>query len=356
MLKIFKYLKLSSRMNSLWEVLERALSDMLAFMLILFFIMAGFGVFGVVLFGDHVREFHNVPSAFNTLLYWTIGDFSTVDYDIMTQASSAFAPVFMSTYIVLVVLVAINMFIAIITNAYDAYMEEKKQEDADRRDSKKGLQHLHTSYSAMKALKVMVEMMKPQWKLQKKSVELAAAHDVHESGREVRRQWGGAGALQGQSRFSTGAGQHGTDDDDEHQRHDEPSEPIHLRQGMTVRLHIGRKHLQRKSDAATASSLPVASIVHDGGDVDQRFESVDDDPADVAGTKPRARSKRRLRKQFQSVHFIDAAEDTENGEDALAQIVVLGMITKRKRGTRGHTVRPRCATARCGLWLMGVVP
>ena len=85
-LKIFKYLKLSSRMNSLWEVLERALSDMLAFMLILFFIMAGFGVFGVVLFGDHVREFHNVPSAFNTLLYWTIGDFSTVDYDIMTQA------------------------------------------------------------------------------------------------------------------------------------------------------------------------------------------------------------------------------------------------------------------------------
>ena len=46
-LKIFKYLKLSSRMNSLWEVLERALSDMLAFMLILFFIMAGFGVFGV---------------------------------------------------------------------------------------------------------------------------------------------------------------------------------------------------------------------------------------------------------------------------------------------------------------------
>ena len=273
----------------------------------------------------------------------------------MTQASSAFAPVFMSTYIVLVVLVAINMFIAIITNAYDAYMEEKKQEDADRRDSKKGLQHLHTSYSAMKALKVMVEMMKPQWKLQKKSVELAAAHDVHESGREVRRQWGGAGALQGQSRFSTGAGQHGADDDEHHQ-HDEPSEPIHLRQGMTVRLHIGRKHLQRKSDAATASSLPVASIVHDGGDVDQRFESVDDDPADVAGTKPRARSKRRLRKQFQSVHFIDAAEDTENGEDALAQTVVLGMITKRKRGTRGHTVRPRCAAARCGLWLMGVVP
>ena len=89
----------------------------------------------------------------------------------------------------------LEVFIAIITNAYDAYMEEKKQEDADRRDSKKGLQHLHTSYSAMKALKVMVEMMKPQWKLQKKSVELATEHDVHESGRELRRQWGGAGAL-----------------------------------------------------------------------------------------------------------------------------------------------------------------
>lgn len=102
-------------MNSLWEVLQRAFSDMLAFVIILLFILGGFAVFACVLFGDHVRSFHNIPSSMHTLLYFSIGDFSNINYELMKQANSALAPVFIGSFLVLVLLVALNMFIAILT-------------------------------------------------------------------------------------------------------------------------------------------------------------------------------------------------------------------------------------------------
>ena len=114
-LKVFKYLQISNKMNSLWEVLQRAFFDILAFVIILLFILGRFGVFACVLFGDHVRSFHNIPSSLHTLLYFSIGDFSNVDYELMKQANSALAPVFIGLFLVLVVLVALNMFIAILT-------------------------------------------------------------------------------------------------------------------------------------------------------------------------------------------------------------------------------------------------
>eukprot|EP01043_Picozoa_sp_COSAG02_P049243 COSAG02_NODE_4926_length_4827_cov_2.783418_5_plen_160_part_00 len=114
-LKVFKYLQISNKMNSLWEVLQRAFSDILAFVTILLFILGGFGVFACVLFGDHVRSFHNIPSSMHTLLYFSIGDFGDIDYELMKQANSALAPVFVGLFMVLVVLVALNMFIAILT-------------------------------------------------------------------------------------------------------------------------------------------------------------------------------------------------------------------------------------------------
>jgi hypothetical protein len=114
-LKVFKYLQISNKMNSLWEVLQRAFSDILAFVTILLFILGGFGVFACVLFGDHVRSFHNIPSSMHTLLYFSIGDFGDIDYELMKQANSALAPVFIGLFMVLVVLVALNMFIAILT-------------------------------------------------------------------------------------------------------------------------------------------------------------------------------------------------------------------------------------------------
>ena len=114
-LKVFKYLQISNKMNSLWEVLQRAFSDILAFVMILLFILGGFAVFACVLFGDHVRSFHNIPSSMHTLLYFSIGDFSNINYELMKQANSALAPVFIGVFMVLVVLVALNMFIAILT-------------------------------------------------------------------------------------------------------------------------------------------------------------------------------------------------------------------------------------------------
>ena len=165
----------------------------LAFIVILFFIIIGFASCGCVVFGDHVRAFHNIPSTFTTMLYWVVGDFSTVDYDTMKQANSSFAPLFIGSFLILVVLVAINMFIAILTDFYEEYKEEKEAEERDKETSKTGgSAHLETSMSLMKGLKTIFEMTKPTWRLQIKNVAIAgrnaallAAVGVPQRGRTV---------------------------------------------------------------------------------------------------------------------------------------------------------------------------
>ena len=95
-----------------------AFKDLCAFVTILLLTVLSFAVFGTVIFGDHVRDFHNIPSAFMTMLYWVVGDFSIVDYDAMKQANGTMAPVFITAFLLLVVLTAINMFIAIVMSWY----------------------------------------------------------------------------------------------------------------------------------------------------------------------------------------------------------------------------------------------
>jgi hypothetical protein len=89
-----------------------------------------------------------------------------------SQANSSFTPLFIGTFLVLVVLVAINMFIAILTDFYEDYKEEKAAEHKDKQASKgKGID---SSVSLMKHAKIMwAAMTKPQWRLQVKNVAIA---------------------------------------------------------------------------------------------------------------------------------------------------------------------------------------
>ena len=87
-------------------------------MVISLFTMFAFALGGTILFGDHVPEFQNVTAAMFTMLYWCVGDFSSVDYEEMMKANSMVTPFFISAFLLVVVLAAINMFIAILNDFY----------------------------------------------------------------------------------------------------------------------------------------------------------------------------------------------------------------------------------------------
>ena len=86
LMKTFKYMRLFKKMSQLTDILLRAGKDMIGFGVIVMFVTFAFATFGCVLFGDHLRDFHNISSAMFTLTYWLVGDFSNVDYQAMKRA------------------------------------------------------------------------------------------------------------------------------------------------------------------------------------------------------------------------------------------------------------------------------
>jgi hypothetical protein len=86
LMKTFKYMRLFKKMSQLTDILLRAGMDMIGFGVIVMFVTFAFATFGSVLFGDHLRDFHNIASAMFSLTYWLVGDFSNVDYQAMKRA------------------------------------------------------------------------------------------------------------------------------------------------------------------------------------------------------------------------------------------------------------------------------
>ena len=54
-----------------------------------------------------------------TLLRFTIGDFGTVDYEQLKYNGNITAPLYIISFMILIVFVVVNMFIAIIMDAYE---------------------------------------------------------------------------------------------------------------------------------------------------------------------------------------------------------------------------------------------
>lgn len=137
-LKVFKFMGFSKKVNALWEVLILAFTNLAAFGVILMLITAGFATFGCMLYGDHVRQFHNVGTSMSTLLYFSIGDYSAVDYLQLKEANSAWTPIYILLHLVFVCLMAVNMFIAILGEAHSKYEKHIRWDEIERKQMMSG--------------------------------------------------------------------------------------------------------------------------------------------------------------------------------------------------------------------------
>lgn len=124
--KLFKYLSINNRMNTLWLTLQRASYDLFIFFIGLCIIVLGFAMMGNFFFGHILRDFHNMPSSISTLTRFTLGDF---DYDELVMARPRLAAPFFWLYTAVVFVVIMNMFIAIITRYFESVHSEAKTAD-----------------------------------------------------------------------------------------------------------------------------------------------------------------------------------------------------------------------------------
>uniref|UniRef100_A0A0G4GE61 Uncharacterized protein n=1 Tax=Chromera velia CCMP2878 TaxID=1169474 RepID=A0A0G4GE61_9ALVE len=114
-LKVFKYLQMFPALNAIWDVLVFSMTDTFPFIIVFTLIIMGFTFAVHWIYGFFLTEFHSWVSSFSTLLQTLAGG---LPYDLMKFFSPIATPVFYGTFILVVIFVLINMFVAILTDAH----------------------------------------------------------------------------------------------------------------------------------------------------------------------------------------------------------------------------------------------
>ena len=123
--QLFKYLQLSPATNMLWAVLLKAGKNMMYFLLMFLILILGFGLMGEQMLGTYLEGYSNIIRCMITLFTVLMGDF---DVDEFKMANPAFGVIFFIVYILLMFLMLMNIFLAILGEAYSMVREEADEE------------------------------------------------------------------------------------------------------------------------------------------------------------------------------------------------------------------------------------
>ncbi|KAG4067829.1 hypothetical protein HA402_010515 [Bradysia odoriphaga] len=127
-IKIFKYVSFNKTMQQFCTTLKRCATDLLGFGFMFFVAFIAYAQLGYILFGTENENFRTFRDSLFTLLRTILGDF---DYLAIEQANRILGPIFFITYIFIMffVLLASNMFLAIINDTYSEVKSENVSSD-----------------------------------------------------------------------------------------------------------------------------------------------------------------------------------------------------------------------------------
>ncbi|GMF17957.1 unnamed protein product [Phytophthora lilii] len=127
-LKLLQYTTVSKRMNLLLRMLGRAARDLAWFFVCFLVCICAFAQIGLLLFGLDVRGFSSLGLAIVTLLQAVAGE---LDYASMADSHRVAGPVFYILYYLLLLLILVNVFLAILNDAYMQTITEQEEEDEE---------------------------------------------------------------------------------------------------------------------------------------------------------------------------------------------------------------------------------
>ncbi len=131
-LKMFKYLRLNEQTNMLWAVLTRAGRDIAFFMFTLVMFLSAFIIIGMQLFGSSIEGFIGFVEAFSMLMQMILG---IVDmYNDLIVAAGIYGAGFFYVFIIFMFLILINVFLAILNDAYGWVKEQAELKAAKERE------------------------------------------------------------------------------------------------------------------------------------------------------------------------------------------------------------------------------
>eukprot|EP01102_Stenamoeba_stenopodia_P021819 TRINITY_DN8898_c0_g1_i1.p1 TRINITY_DN8898_c0_g1~~TRINITY_DN8898_c0_g1_i1.p1 ORF type:complete len:824 (-),score=205.14 TRINITY_DN8898_c0_g1_i1:71-2542(-) len=132
--KMFKFLRVNRRLSMLWSTLGRASSDLLAFLFLFLIIFMGFTFTGYLIWGPYLSEWSTVWGSFEILFQMTLGDSVVNEYNSMVPIHRILTPLYFFIFVFLLFFALVNMFLAIINDAYAK--EQLELHDRERKKKK----------------------------------------------------------------------------------------------------------------------------------------------------------------------------------------------------------------------------
>ncbi|NXU75077.1 PK2L2 protein, partial [Oreotrochilus melanogaster] len=114
-LKIFKYINLSKTMTQLSSTLSHCAKDIIGFATIFFIVFFAYAQLGYLVFGSHVEEFSTFQNCIFTQFRIVLGDF---EFEAIETVNRILGPLYFITFVFFVFFLLLNMFLAIINDAY----------------------------------------------------------------------------------------------------------------------------------------------------------------------------------------------------------------------------------------------
>eukprot|EP01062_Namystynia_karyoxenos_P043578 TRINITY_DN31925_c0_g1_i1.p1 TRINITY_DN31925_c0_g1~~TRINITY_DN31925_c0_g1_i1.p1 ORF type:complete len:1065 (+),score=370.06 TRINITY_DN31925_c0_g1_i1:2522-5716(+) len=145
--RLFKFFNWDPRLAFFTKTLERAGTELPYFLLVLGLVCAGYAVAGFYFFGRGVERYHFFTGSLSSTLEAALGDIGYREVFRSAPTDSTlglFANLYYWTFVVIIIFVMTNMFLALVIGSFDKC---KREADARRRQmSREGLLHQGSSW------------------------------------------------------------------------------------------------------------------------------------------------------------------------------------------------------------------
>eukprot|EP01063_Lacrimia_lanifica_P037989 TRINITY_DN7969_c0_g1_i1.p1 TRINITY_DN7969_c0_g1~~TRINITY_DN7969_c0_g1_i1.p1 ORF type:complete len:940 (+),score=295.37 TRINITY_DN7969_c0_g1_i1:109-2928(+) len=114
-MKFLKFVRLNSRLNVLSETISLKAADLLACLIVFFFIVFAYALTGMSLYGPAMFDYRNLGFAYESNLRVLLGDF---DYWALKQENLILTAAFFWSYLVIALFLLLNFLIAILSEGF----------------------------------------------------------------------------------------------------------------------------------------------------------------------------------------------------------------------------------------------
>jgi len=119
--KVFRYFELQRNLHILRQSIARGIGDLAVFTGMLLLMIFGFSITGMHIFGQENAEWTDIIKSYTSLFLTLLGEF---DFDAMYRVQPVGAYVFFLVFQVFVFFIMVNIFLAILNDAYIAVTEQ----------------------------------------------------------------------------------------------------------------------------------------------------------------------------------------------------------------------------------------